>query len=113
MIPIFNNLIEILRKLNYNQMSLQSLKFLIGKLDEIQFPDPECNGDDELEQPNDPLCRQNALEYVDFFCSRISQSYTHGDDSWRISNKQRYVRGQVEEEVQKIESVIEDRLNRD
>ena len=44
MIIIFNSLIDILRKLPYDEMTLPSLKFLIGKLDEIQFPDP--NGDD-------------------------------------------------------------------
>ena len=111
MLLIFNNIIEILRKLRYDQMTLQSLKFLIGKLDEIQFPDPDGSYE-EPNMPEEPLSRQNALEYVDYLCTRIIISYTRGDSSWCVPSKQQYVRAQVEEEVQKIESVIEDRLNR-
>ena len=113
MIQIFDKLLEILENLNYDQMNLQSLKFLIGKLDEIQFPDPD-NFEPEPEEPRDPLCRKNALEYIDYLCAMIVISHSSSSSAWEkqsISKKQRFVRAQIEREVQKIEAVIEDILN--
>ena len=105
----FGKLIEILNKLNYDKMTMRELKFLIEKLDMVQFPDSEEFDEKNLpEIPSERLSRDNALEYVDFLSSRIVLCFIKDEESWKkIVNKERSLRQKIETEVQKIENVIE------
>ena|ERR1711915_38937 len=105
----FGKLLEILNKLTYEQMELRELKFLIEKLDMVQFPDSEEFDEKNLpEIPKEKLCRENALSYVDFLSSRIVLCFIKDEESWKkIVNKERTLRQRIETEVQKIEVVVE------